>query len=217
LNVRHLHARLSAALDQQHREPSGPLGQLIGVCMRRQHIPETDWSIDLLQLRPTDRVLELGFGAGRGLALALARVPQGRVIGLDRSPTMLWVAARSNRTALRQGRLRLLRGDLAQLPFAGPTVDAIVTIHTFYFWPNPLDVARQLVALLAPGGRLVSTFATTRTRPDGTREVWPVQVQAEALAVALAEQRDLQVALRSGPNSRQFNNLALVVERAPVR
>jgi SAM-dependent methyltransferase len=209
-----LTARLAAVLDRQHREPSGPLGQLLGARMRRQHIPETDWSIDLLQLRPTDRVLELGFGAGRGLALALARVPQGRVIGLDRSSTMLRMAARSNRVALAQGRLCLLRGDLAHPPFAGLTIDAIVSVHTFYFWPDPLDVARRLIALLAPGGRLVSTFATTRTRLDGTREVWPVQAQAESLAAALAAECGLQVDVRSGPNSRQFNNLALVVSRA---
>lgn len=208
-----LRERWAAAIDRQHREPAGVMGRLIGERMSRQHTPETDWSIGLLGLRPAERVLELGFGAGRGLALALERVPAGHVTGVDRSATMVRAAARRNRAALREGRLALLRGDLASLPVAGPRFDAIVTIHTFYFWPDPPTLARRLAQLLAPGGRLVSTFATTRTLPDGTREVWPVQARAEALAGELAGQPGLSASLEAGPDSRQFNNVALLIRR----
>jgi SAM-dependent methyltransferase len=209
-----LRARWSAALDQQHREPAGLVGRLIGERMRRQHIPETDWSIGLLQLRPADRVLEIGFGVGRGLALALAQTPRGHVTGLDRSATMVRAAARRNRAALRSGRLALLRGDLSSLPVTGPRFDRIVTIHTFYFWPDRLAVARSLAQLLAPGGRLVSSFATWRTLPSGQREIWPVQGQAEAVVAALNGQAGLAARLAAGPDSREFNNVALVVERS---
>ena len=58
-------------MDRQHRLPRGWLGRLIGERMVRQHTPETLWTLQLLALGPDDRVLELGFGAGRALQLAL--------------------------------------------------------------------------------------------------------------------------------------------------
>ncbi len=128
-----LSAKWSAYLDQQHRYPSGCIGQLIGERMRQQHAPETNWSVDLLHLQPTDRVLEIGFGAGRGLALAMAQADQRRVTGVDLSPTMLRAAARRHRMALARDQLILVRANLANLPFGEACFDKLFSIHTFYF------------------------------------------------------------------------------------
>ena len=49
---------------------------------------------DLLDLQPTDHVLEIGSGAGRGLTLMLKHTPPGQVVGIDLSATMVQVAAR---------------------------------------------------------------------------------------------------------------------------
>lgn len=203
----------SAYLDGQHREPRGAVGRIVGRRMLRQHAPETAWSLGLLQLRPADRVLELGFGAGRALALALAQAHQGHITGVDRSPTMLRVAARRNRAAIERGRLALARGDIAALPLAGPRFDKLLSIHTFYFWPDPQAICAELAGLLAPGGRLVSTFATARRLPGGAWQVWEIQRTAEALVAALDQQPGISAALLEGPDSREFNNVAIVMDR----
>src|SRR4051812_427787 len=65
-----LQTRWTTFIDGQHRYPTGIAGQLIGRRMLRQHAPETRWTISTLDIQPTDRVLEVGFGAGHGLALA---------------------------------------------------------------------------------------------------------------------------------------------------
>lgn len=209
-----LRTRWSAYLDQQHRYPTGWIGQLIGEQMLRQHAPETTWSIDILHLQPTDRFLEIGFGAGRGLSLALEQCPRGQVIGVDVSPTMLAVVARRYRAARARGQLALLRGDVAALPLLGQQINKIVSVHTFYFWPEPHTILLQLVALLAPHGRLVTTFATAHTSRTGTRTYWPLHAQAEALVQTLQHQPGIRTALACGPNSRQFNNLAIVIDKA---
>jgi ubiquinone/menaquinone biosynthesis C-methylase UbiE len=165
-----LSAKWSAYLDRQHRYPTGPIGRLIGERMRRQHTPETDWIVNLLQLQPSDRVLEIGFGVGRGLALSLQQAVRGRVTGMDVSATMIQAAMRRNRAAVAGGQLTLLRGDVAHLPFGKHQFDKIFSIHTFYFWPEPHGICHQIITLLAPGGRLVSTFATAQTLPNGDRE-----------------------------------------------
>jgi ubiquinone/menaquinone biosynthesis C-methylase UbiE len=126
-----LRAPWAAYVDRQHQYPSGLVGQFLGERMVRQHAPETSWSIGLLDIQPTDRILEIGFGAGRGLALALEQAHEGRVTGIDLSPTMIRVAARRNRIAIERGRLALLRGTIAALPFGDHVFDKLLSVHTF--------------------------------------------------------------------------------------
>jgi SAM-dependent methyltransferase len=208
-----LSARWSAYIDRQHRYPTGLIGCLIGERMRRQHAPETEWSVDLLDLQPTDRVLEIGFGVGRGLALSLQQAIQGRVIGVDLSPTMIQAALRRNRAALAGGQLALLRGDIAQLPFGSHQFDKILSIHTLYFWPDPHAICHHLIKLLAQGGRVVSTFATARTLASGERVYWPLHQRAEALVRDIQQQANIAAYLAYGPDSREYNNVAIMIDK----
>jgi SAM-dependent methyltransferase len=204
----------AAYVDQQHRYPTGLIGQIIGERMLRQHAPETEWSVGLLQLQPADRILEIGFGAGRGLALALAQADHGRVTGVDLSATMLRSAARRNRAAIKRGQLSLVRSDITTLPFGEQCFDKLFSIHTFYFWPDPRAVCMGLIAILAHSGRLVSTFATARRLPNGDWNYWDVHRQAEALVKQLDQHPRITATLMYGPDSRTYNNVAIVIDKA---
>ena len=201
-------------LDRQHQHPHGLIGQFVGEQMLRQHRSETTWSIELLNLQPTDRVLEIGFGAGRGLALALEHSPRGHITGVDLSTTMIQVAARRNRSARHAGLLSLLCGNIVALPFRGQRFNKIVSVHTFYFWTEPLALFEQILSLLTAPGRLVTTFATAQTHGTGEREYWPLHRQAETLVEQLQQQASIHAELRSGPDSRQFNNVAIVIDKS---
>jgi ubiquinone/menaquinone biosynthesis C-methylase UbiE len=203
----------SATMDRQHRLPQGLLGQLVGEKMVRQHRPETDWTVGLLDLRPDDRILELGCGAGRGLALAARAVGQGMVAGMDLSPTMLQAAARRTRRAGRGKRVSLLRGNLAALPYADGSLDKIWSVHTFYFWPDPEAVTAELLRALAPGGVVAVTLATGTVTSSGADRFWPLQHQVEALAQRLSQRPGISAELRRGPNSRHYNNVAVVIRK----
>jgi SAM-dependent methyltransferase len=212
-SLKTLRTTWSAYIDQQHRLPHGLIGQFIGERMLHQHIPETTWSIELLNLQTTDHILEIGFGAGRGLALILQNSPQGHVTGLDLSTTMIEAAVRRNRTAYRAGRLSLLRGNIVALPFQHHLFDSIVSVHTFYFWPEPYALFGHILPLLRVGGRLVITFATACTLKSGKREYWPLHSQAQMLVQQLQQHREIHAQLLFGPDSRQFNNVAIVVDK----
>jgi SAM-dependent methyltransferase len=204
----------AAYVDQQHRYPTGLVGQIIGERMLRQHGPETEWSVGLLHIQPTDRILEIGFGAGRGLALAVAQAHQGRVTGVDRSPTMIRAAARRNRAAIARGQLFLVRGNVATLPFGEQRFDKLFSVHTFYFWPDPRAVCTRLVSMLAHGSRLVSTFATARKLPNGDWGYWEVHHLAEVLVKELDQYPNIAATLLYGPDSRAYNNVAIVIDKA---
>ncbi len=60
----------TTALNKHYRCPKGRMGRIAGEVMVRQHRPETAWTLHLLDIQPTDTVLEVGFGAGQGIKLA---------------------------------------------------------------------------------------------------------------------------------------------------
>jgi ubiquinone/menaquinone biosynthesis C-methylase UbiE len=196
---------LEGIWDQQHHCPSGMVGWLAGEQMVRQHRPETAWTIDLLDIQPADHVLEVGFGAGRGIKLAAEKASDGRVMGIDLSEVMVRVATRRNARVVKAGRVVLSQGNITALPFEDLQFDKIMTIHTFYFWPEPPRTMSELQRVLKPGGRLVITLSTGKINARGEVEVGPLQSVLEEQVVPGMQRGGFKVArLERGPNSRQY-------------
>src|SRR5712691_8812444 len=125
-------------IDGQYRRPTGIVGQFIGNRMARQHEPENRWTISLLNAQPTDHILEIGFGPGRAIQQLATLVTTGRISGIDFSQTMLRAARRRNAQAIKAGQVDLHYGDVANLPFEDSTFDTVFSIHTLYFWLEPI-------------------------------------------------------------------------------
>jgi ubiquinone/menaquinone biosynthesis C-methylase UbiE len=201
-------------VDRQHQHPTGAIGRAIGERMVRQHAPETDWTIAELQITPEDRVLELGFGAGRGVALAAELAYLGRVVGIDLSSTMVQAARRRNRAAIEAGRVALLMGDVEALPFASEQFDKIFSIHTFYFWPEPLRIIEELSRILRPGGILMLTLSAGTTSPSGHRTNGPLQAILEQHVIpGLQQMGYVGASLQTGPDSRHYTHVAVVARK----
>jgi len=84
---------------RQFSGPTGPLGRIAGRLMARMNGPLNAWVVDLLEIVPRDRVLEVGFGPGLAAQQIAARVSEARVVGVDHSDLMRLHATR--RGALR--------------------------------------------------------------------------------------------------------------------
>src|ERR1700737_3764246 len=93
--------RLEGLWNKQYSSPRGMVGWLAGERMGRQHRPETAWTINLLEMQPTNTVLEVGFGAGQGIKLAAEKASDGHVMGIDLSEVMVRVATRRNARAVK--------------------------------------------------------------------------------------------------------------------
>lgn len=215
--IDHVRTAWSTTIDRQHRLPYGLLGRLVGEKMVRQHQPETDWTIKLLDIQPHDRAVELGCGAGRGLVLAARAAGLSLVAGMDLSPTMLRAASRRIRRAGQGDRVILLRGDLGALPYRDGSLDKIWSVHTFYFWADREAVFADLLRVLAPGGRIVVTLATGTVSASGDDQHWPLHQQVVVLVGVLNSWPEVTAELRRGPNSRQFNNVAIVLRRESLQ
>lgn len=115
--------------------------------------PQEEWARELLlrlDLDGTETVLDAGCGSGRVTELLLERLPKGRVIGVDASPSMIELA----RERLGDdGRVELRVGDLAGLELGEP-VDAIFSNATFHWVFDHDRLFARLFAAIRPGGAL---------------------------------------------------------------
>ncbi len=137
----------------QFRRPSGLLGKLAGLLFRINR-EGNEWTIGLLEILPTDHVLEIGFGPGLAIQRAAALAMRGRVAGVDFSETMLTQARNRNAAAIAAGRVELKLGDAAALPYPDDSFDKVFAANVIYFWRDPLAYLREVRRVLKPGGRL---------------------------------------------------------------
>ncbi len=116
--------------------PKGVLGRLGGVIMARVNRDAAAQIIEMLDVRPDDKVLEVGFGPGVAIQLLLHWVPAGSVAGIDYSQEMVRQAAARNAAALRNRRVDLRYGSVERLPFAEETFDKALAINSMQTWPD---------------------------------------------------------------------------------
>lgn len=140
---------------RQGRRPSGLLGRLVARVMASETAPENARALDILDLSPGDRLLEVGCGHGRTLREAVQRAEDIRATGLDFSDVMLRAARRRNHTQITVGQVSLDHGDSARLPYGDNLFSAVLSVHTIYFWDPAEKHLTGLFRVLAPGGRLV--------------------------------------------------------------
>ena len=61
------------------------------------------WTISLLNIKPDDRLLEIGFGPGFAIELVSKITSEGFVAGIDHSEVMVRQASKRNARAIREG------------------------------------------------------------------------------------------------------------------
>ena len=164
--------------------PKGVLGRLGGVIMARVNREAAVQIIEGLEVRPGDKVLEVGFGPGVAIQLLLHRVSAGSVAGVDYSQEMVRQAAARNAAALRNRRVDLRYGSVERLPFADETFDKALAINSMQTWPDARAGLREIQRVLKHGGNVALGFTVNSGQPkDGVAELLTAAGFAEARIV----------------------------------
>jgi ubiquinone/menaquinone biosynthesis C-methylase UbiE len=114
--------------------------------------------VERLDIRPHDRVLEIGCGHGVAATYVCERLEGGRLTAIDRSQKMIDAASRRNAVHVRDGTAEFLVARLEDLDLGDRRFDTIFAVRVGLFHREP-ERARALVEpYLAPGGRLHTIF-----------------------------------------------------------
>ncbi|WP_156686534.1 class I SAM-dependent methyltransferase [Mycobacterium sp. Marseille-P9652] len=111
-----------------------------------------------LRLSTARRLLDVACGPGNFTGPLAEELPDGGLaVGFDISEPMLTRAVHDNSGP----RTCYVRGDARSLPFADATFDAVCCFGALYLIPEPFGVAREMVRVLRPGGRIaiLTSFA----------------------------------------------------------
>ncbi|MFG1683765.1 class I SAM-dependent methyltransferase [Nonomuraea sp. NPDC049269] len=168
--MRSLKQRVIRYLVSQAHHPRGIVGWANGwmFAHRPSNRQRNIWAVSLLDVRPTDRVLEIGFGPGVAIAEFAGRATRGHVYGIDHSRAMVRRATRRNAAAVRAHRVHLTHASVERLPSFGDPLDAILAVNSAGFWPDPVERLRELRRLLRPAGRIA--LVSQPRCPGATRD-----------------------------------------------
>src|SRR2546425_8072506 len=107
----------------------------------------------LAELKPGERVLDLGSGGGIDVLLSARRVgPTGVAYGLDMTDAMLELAER-NRAEAQLENVRFLKGVIEAIPLPDNAVDVVISNCVINLSADKRQVLGEAYRVLVPGGR----------------------------------------------------------------
>lgn len=108
----------------------------------------------IAELRPGERVLDLGSGAGIDVLLAARRVgPSGFVHGVDMTEEMVDLA-RTNAATARATNVEFHAGTIEDVPLPDGSVDVVISNCVINLSTAKAAVLGEMFRVLAPGGRI---------------------------------------------------------------
>ena len=127
-----------------------------GEKMERHHLDITEKTIRLMDLRPGERVLDLGCGSGwatRLLARLVSDGPEGfgQVVGVDVSDEMIRQARAASKDF---ENILYVWGSAQQIPWEENFFDKMLSVESFYYYADQDRALTELFRVMAPRGRL---------------------------------------------------------------
>ncbi len=159
--------------------------------MEKHHLYITEQTIRRMDLRPGERVLDLGCGTGwttRLIARMVSDGPEGfgQVVGLDVSDEMI---RRARETSKDFDNLMYVWGSATQIPWQENYFDKVISVESFYYYPDQERALAELFRVMTPRGRVFLLINLYRDNYYSLRWVdelkIPVQVRSEAEYVQL--------------------------------
>ena len=161
--IRKTYASVSQEPERDFVFPTGrPWAEDLGYPPELADVPDTAVAsfagvanpFSLGRLAPSERVLDLGSGAGTdSLVAALMVGPEGRVTGIDMTPEML-AKARGAAEEMQATNVEFVQGEAESMPFHDATFDVVISNGVIDLIPDKDAVFAELHRVLAPSGRL---------------------------------------------------------------
>ncbi|KAK3083963.1 hypothetical protein FSP39_006047 [Pinctada imbricata] len=147
------------------RNPQGYFGSWFAKnAFIKSNTPLIENTIPLVGIQPDHVVLEVGFGPGVGLEIALKHVQQGlgKLYGIDISEPMIQAATSRLGSNITNQKVELIQGDVVNLPFEDNMFDRVYHTNCFYFWSDHEKAAKELYRVMKKDSMMVTTMEKER-------------------------------------------------------
>ncbi len=157
--------------------------------MEDHHSDITEQTLALMDLKPSDRVLDLGCGTGWASRRIAKVVTAGEVVGLDVADEML---RRAENASQRIANVKYVWGSAEKIPAPDNHFTKVLSVESFYYYADQGKALDELRRVMAPGGRLFILINLYQDNHYSLR--WAtelkvaVQTKSEAEYIALLKQ-----------------------------
>ncbi len=117
--------------------------------MEDSHLPIVLPTLELMNLQPDDRVLDLGCGSGWLVRRLATMMPKGSAAGIDVSDEMI---RRAQAASANVSNVRFFHGTAEELPAPANSYTKVVSVESAYYWHDPARGLSEVLRVLAPGG-----------------------------------------------------------------
>jgi len=149
--------------------------------MEDHHSDITDQTLELMDLQPSDRILDLGCGTGWA-SRRMARVATaGEVVGLDVADEML---RRAEQASSGVRNVRYVWGSAEKIPVSDNSFNKVLSVESFYYYADQGKALDELRRVMAPGGRLFILINLYKDNHYSLRWVSELKVPVQALSEA---------------------------------
>jgi ubiquinone/menaquinone biosynthesis C-methylase UbiE len=154
--------------------------------MEQHHLDITMKTLRLMDLRPGERILDLGCGSGwasRLLARLVGDGPEGfgQVVGLDISDEMVRLARASSKDF---ENILYVQGSASKIPWEENFFDKVLSVESFYYYPDQDRALLELFRVLAPKGRLFILINLYKDNPYSLQWVDKLKVPVHVRSAA---------------------------------
>lgn len=148
-------------ISKQFGKPSGIGGQISTFLMNCLNRKLYHSIIQNLKIDKRDTILDIGFGNGFLLKKVAEQNPN-KVLGIEISKDMLWVAGKRNAVFIQNGKVELTESNVMNLPFADSSIDKIYTVNTIYFWKDCSKGFSEIFRVLKSDGLFLNAVYTKK-------------------------------------------------------
>lgn len=131
-------------LGKQLRSPRGILSKWIASYMETGNHDINEWSIQLLDVQPYDRILEIGTGGGGALSRIAEKLETGKACGIDSSKSMVKRSLRRTRYLKEEGKAEIKHGYAENIPFADRVFHKVFSVHSLYDWTDADQALKEI-------------------------------------------------------------------------
>ena len=136
-------------------KPTGEAGKQMLERMNQSHFELTGWALNFFNVKENDSILDIGCGGGMTLKRLGEFSPNCKLYGIDHSPVAVEESVKLNKNLIDSGKMTIEEASVESLPFVDNFFDRVITVESFYFWPNPVENLKEVLRVLKTGGKFL--------------------------------------------------------------